>query len=92
MYSPKQQISVIVLLLLFSEFILFCAHSKMASRPGTRNLDVKKISCELFSLTYGALVVQILKDYEDVEKVNRELILLMLAVGKASRFLLMFAA
>ena len=72
-YSPKQQISVIVLLLLFSEFILFSAHSKMASRPGTRNLDVKKISCELFSLTYGALVVQILKDYEDVDKVNSEL-------------------
>merc|ERR1712223_566294 len=40
---------------------------------GTRNLDVNKIRSELFSLTYGALVIQILKDNEDVDKVNREL-------------------
>ena len=45
----------------------------MASRPGIRNVDAKKISGELFNLTYGALVVQILRDYEDVEKVNKEL-------------------
>ena len=45
----------------------------MASRPGIRNVDVKKISSELFSLTYGALVVQILKDYENVDKANNEL-------------------
>ena len=47
--------------------------NKMNSRPGTRNVDVKKISGELFSLTYGALVVQILKDYENVDKANNEL-------------------
>ena len=45
----------------------------MASRPVLRNLDVKKISGELFSLTYGSLVVQILKDYENVDNVNNEL-------------------
>lgn len=45
----------------------------MASRPVLRNVDVKKISGELFSLTYGSLVVQILKDYENVDNVNNEL-------------------
>lgn len=45
----------------------------MASRPVLRNLDVKKISGELFSLTYGSLVVQILKDYENIDNVNNEL-------------------
>jgi hypothetical protein len=28
---------------------------------------------ELFTLTYGALVMQLLKDYEDVEEVNKAL-------------------
>eukprot|EP00771_Trimastix_marina_P000943 gnl/Trimastix_PCT/1979.p2 GENE.gnl/Trimastix_PCT/1979~~gnl/Trimastix_PCT/1979.p2 ORF type:complete len:186 (+),score=43.63 gnl/Trimastix_PCT/1979:35-592(+) len=35
--------------------------------------QAKKINSELFSLTYGALVTQVLKDYEDVEEVNRQL-------------------
>jgi len=35
--------------------------------------DTKKVSGELFALTYGALVAQILKDYEKVEDVNRQL-------------------
>merc|ERR1711973_428396 len=35
--------------------------------------DPKKISGELFSLTYGALVAQILKDYESVDDVNKQL-------------------
>lgn len=30
-------------------------------------------NAELFSLTYGALVVQLIKDYEDYEEVNRQL-------------------
>ena len=30
-------------------------------------------SAELFTMTYGALVVQMLKDYEDVDAVNVEL-------------------
>ena len=38
-----------------------------------RNVDTKKISGELFALTYGALVAQILKDYENVDDVNKQL-------------------
>ena len=38
-----------------------------------RNVDTKKVSGELFSLTYGALVAQILKDYENVDDVNKQL-------------------
>jgi trafficking protein particle complex subunit 3 len=34
---------------------------------------IDKINGELFTLTYGALVAQILKDYEDVEEVNHQL-------------------
>lgn len=43
------------------------------SRQGTRVTDTKKVSGELFSLTYGALVSQILKDYQNVEDVNKQL-------------------
>ena len=35
--------------------------------------DTKKVSGELFSLTYGALVTQIVKDYQNVEDVNKQL-------------------
>lgn len=30
-------------------------------------------NAELFSLTYGALVVQLIKDYEDYGEVNKQL-------------------
>jgi hypothetical protein len=30
-------------------------------------------NAELFTLTYGALVVQLIKDYEDYSEVNRQL-------------------
>ena len=43
------------------------------SRPGSRTADTKKVSGELFSLTYGALVAQIVKDYQSVEDVNKQL-------------------
>eukprot|EP00092_Neocalanus_flemingeri_P034532 GFUD01037552.1.p1 GENE.GFUD01037552.1~~GFUD01037552.1.p1 ORF type:complete len:180 (+),score=61.60 GFUD01037552.1:39-578(+) len=43
------------------------------SRPATRLTDTKKVSGELFSLTYGALVAQIVKDYQSVEDVNKQL-------------------
>jgi len=43
------------------------------SRATGRVTDTKKVSGELFSLTYGALVAQILKDYENVDDVNRQL-------------------
>ncbi|GAA5863966.1 hypothetical protein JCM8547_005297 [Rhodosporidiobolus lusitaniae] len=32
-----------------------------------------KINAELFTLTYGALVVQLIKDYEDYDEVNQQL-------------------
>lgn len=32
-----------------------------------------KINAELFTLTYGALVVQLIKDYEDYSQVNKQL-------------------
>lgn len=32
-----------------------------------------KVNSELFSLTYGALVVQLIKDFEDYEQVNIQL-------------------
>ena len=35
--------------------------------------DSKKVSGELFSLTYGALVAQIVRDYSSVEEVNKQL-------------------
>ncbi len=34
---------------------------------------IEKINGELFTLTYGALVAQIIKDYEDIEEVNHQL-------------------
>lgn len=33
----------------------------------------EKINAELFTLTYGALVVQLIQDYEDFEEVNKQL-------------------
>ncbi|KAG7562158.1 hypothetical protein FFLO_02440 [Filobasidium floriforme] len=33
----------------------------------------EKVNAELFSLTYGALVVQLIKDYEDYGEVNKQL-------------------
>jgi len=35
--------------------------------------EVEKINAELFTLTYGAIVAQLMKDYEDVESVNTQL-------------------
>jgi len=32
-----------------------------------------KLNSELFSLTYGAMVVQLVKDYEDYNEVNTQL-------------------
>ncbi|KAI9298190.1 TRAPP I complex, partial [Neoconidiobolus thromboides FSU 785] len=34
---------------------------------------VEKINSEVFLLTYGSMVVQLMKDYEDVEEVNKQL-------------------
>jgi len=35
--------------------------------------EVEKINAELFTLTYGAIVQQLIKDYEDIEEVNNQL-------------------
>lgn len=35
--------------------------------------DLLTQNSELFTLTYGALVVQLIKDYEDYEQVNIQL-------------------
>ncbi len=48
----------------------------MSVRPGGRGgpgVDPKRVSGELFNLTYGALVAQILRDYENVDDVNKQL-------------------
>ena len=42
----------------------------MASRSALRSTDPKKVSGELFILTYGGLVSTLLKDYENVDDVN----------------------
>lgn len=47
--------------------------SSRGGRANAGNLDPQKVSGELFSLTYGALVAQILKDYENVDDVNKQL-------------------
>ena len=45
----------------------------MASRSTLRNTDPKKVSGELFALTYGGLVSTLLKDFsENVEDVNKQ--------------------
>lgn len=43
------------------------------SRQGSRPIESKKVNSELFTLTHGALVVQLLRDYENVEEVNKQL-------------------
>ncbi|KAH3727979.1 trafficking protein particle complex subunit 3-like isoform X6 [Dreissena polymorpha] len=43
------------------------------SRQAARAGDPRKVNGELFTLTYGALVAQLLRDYEDDEEVNKQL-------------------
>lgn len=45
--------------------------ARSASKAG--GIDIKKVNGELFSLTYGALVTQLIADYEDDDEVNRML-------------------
>ena len=44
----------------------------MANRANLRNADPKKVSGELFMLTYGGLVSTLLQDYENVDDVNKQ--------------------
>ena len=43
------------------------------SRQTMKAGDPKKVSGELLSLTYGSLVVQLVRDYENIDEVNRQL-------------------
>ncbi|BGP22397.1 hypothetical protein JCM10295v2_001276 [Rhodotorula toruloides] len=55
----------------------FPSSTSTANRYKTMGDDLykrsEKINAELFALTYGALVVQLVKDYEDYEEVNKQL-------------------
>lgn len=47
---------------------------KPGGRPGESAFaNVDKVNAELFTLTYGAIVRQLLTDFEDVEEVNKQL-------------------
>jgi len=43
------------------------------SRQPSRISDPRKVNSELFTLTYGALVCQLVKDYETIDDVNKHL-------------------
>ncbi|XP_025097668.1 LOW QUALITY PROTEIN: trafficking protein particle complex subunit 3-like [Pomacea canaliculata] len=43
------------------------------SRQAARGGDPRKVNGELFTLTYGALVAQLMKDYENDDEVNKQL-------------------
>ena len=58
----------------------------MASRSALRSTDPKKVSGELFILTYGGLVSTLLKDYENVDDVNKQVSVIL---HKLQLFLLM---
>ena len=48
--------------------------SKKIAQQGEQNwLRGSKVSSELFALTYGALVMQLIRDHEDIDAVNVEL-------------------
>ncbi|KAI1279558.1 Trafficking protein particle complex subunit 3 [Halotydeus destructor] len=42
------------------------------SRPAARG-DAKRVSSDLFTLTYGSVVAQLIKDYESADDVNKQL-------------------
>ena len=49
----------------------FLDPKKMSKRVGEAVFSkVEKVNSELFSLTYGAMVTQLLKDLEEVEATN----------------------
>ena len=53
----------------------------MASRSTLRNTDPKKVSGELFALTYGGLVSTLLRDYENVDDVNKQVLKISLLIA-----------
>lgn len=60
---PKHPLWEVVALQNRAPFINFCSDSPYFLRQ----------SGELFTLTYGTLVAQLVKDYENDEEVNRQL-------------------
>jgi hypothetical protein len=50
------------------------ASSKAAARAGEQAwAKTPKVNGEFFALTYGSMVTQLVKDYEDVDEVNKQL-------------------
>jgi len=46
----------------------------MLKRGGEENFKkLDKVNAELFTLTYGAIVMQLIKDHETIEEVNNQL-------------------
>lgn len=43
------------------------------SRPVPRTIETKKVNGELFTLTYGAMVAQLVKEYEEDDEINKQL-------------------
>jgi hypothetical protein len=43
------------------------------SKQSNKQSDTRKISYEMFTLTYGAFVAQLIKDYENCDEVNKQL-------------------
>ncbi|ETO27186.1 hypothetical protein RFI_09946 [Reticulomyxa filosa] len=46
---------------------------RLGSKGDTAFANMDKISCELFVMTYGALVTQLIKDLKDIDEVNSKL-------------------
>lgn len=46
---------------------------RLTNRGDTAFANMEKINCELFVMTYGAIVIQLIKDLGDINKVNIEL-------------------
>eukprot|EP00894_Picocystis_sp_ML_P003781 jgi/Pico_ML_1/54298/g4668.t2 len=44
-----------------------------ASRTAPSHANVEKVNAELFTFTYGAVVRQLIEDYEDLDEVNKQL-------------------
>ena len=46
---------------------------RLTSKGDTAFANMEKVNCELFVMTYGAIVIQLIKDIGDVDKVNAKL-------------------
>eukprot|EP01084_Bolivina_argentea_P040224 74331_1 len=46
---------------------------RLTSKGDTAFANMEKVNCELFIMTYGAIVIQLIKDIGDIDKVNARL-------------------